>query len=219
MIASLPFSKRIVSAFVLMTVIVSGSFSLGIVAVVHFVETQLITKELHGKLSTVLHEDIKAGRIPRLDARTRFFASNSAEHPIPERFADFPEGFTEIEDEHDAAYIYLTELNGIRYMLLQEQQEFEDREEILFSVVLAGFLLSIVSAWGLGSIMARKVMKPVARLARQVRHVDQLASLPAPLAPGYSDDEIGHLASAFDTTLGQLRQSIERERLFTSDVS
>lgn len=219
MTSRLPFSQRIVSAFVIMTVLVSGSFSLGIVAVVHFVEKQLITKELHGKLSTVLHEDIKAGRAPRLDARTRFFASNSTEHPIPERFADLPDGFTEIEDENEASYIYLTEMNGIQYMLLQEQQEFEDREEILFSVVLAGFLLSIVSAWGLGTIMARKVMEPVARLARQVGHRDQLASLPAPLAPGYSDDEIGHLAAAFDTTLGQLRQSVERERLFTSDVS
>jgi len=47
-ISRLPFSQRIVTAFVLMTVLVSGSFSLGIVAVVHFVEDQLITKELHG---------------------------------------------------------------------------------------------------------------------------------------------------------------------------
>jgi len=219
MTSRLPFSQRIVTAFVLMTVLVSGSFSLGIVGVVHFVEDQLITKELHGKLSLVLHENIKAGRAPRLDARTRFFASNSAVHPIPERFAEFPEGLTEIEDENEAAYVYLTEINGVRYVLLQEQQEFEDREEILFSVVLAGFLLSIVCAWGLGAIMARQVMEPVARLAGQVRHRDQLATRTAPLAPDYADDEIGHLAAAFDSTLGQLRRSIERERLFTSDVS
>jgi len=219
MTSRLPLSQRIVTAFVLMTVVVSGSFSLGIVGVVHFVEEQLITKELHGKLSMVLHEDIKAGREPRLDAGTRFFASNSAEYPIPERFADFPEGLTEIEDEHEAAYVYLTEINGARYMLQQEQQEFEDREEILFSVVVAGFLLSIVCAWGLGVIMARQVMEPVARLAGQVRHRDQLATRTDPLSPGYPDDEIGDLAAAFDNTLGQLRRSIERERLFTSDVS
>lgn len=219
MISRIPFAQRIVIAFVLMTVVVSGSFSLGIVAVVHFVEDQLITKELHGRLNMVIHEDIKVGRAPRLDARTRFFASNSAEHPIPERFAGVPEGFTEIEDEHEAAYVYLSEINGVRYMLLQEQQEFEDREEILFSVVLAGFLLCIVCAWGLGVIMARHVMAPVARLAGQVRHSDQLDTRTAPLAPGYANDEIGHLAAAFDNTLGQLRRSIERERLFTSDVS
>ncbi len=219
MTSRLPFSRRIVIAFVLMTMVVSGSFSLGIVAVVHFVEDQLISKELYGKLNMVLHEDIKAGREPRLDARTRFFASNSASHPIPERFSDYPDGFTEIEEEDEAAYIYVLEVNGSRYMLLQDQREFENREEILFSVVLAGFLLCIVCAWGIGVVMARQVMEPVARLAGQVRHPDQLATRTAPLAPGYADDEIGHLAAAFDTTLGQLRRSIERERLFTSDVS
>ena len=219
MTSRLPFSQRIVIAFVLMTVVVSGSFSLGIVAVVHFVEAQLISKELHGKLNVVLHEDIKTGRAPRLDHRTRFFASNSAQAPIPNRFADFREGFTEIEDENEAAYVYLIEVNGVRYMLLQEQQEFEDREEILFSVVLAGFLLSIVCAWGLGAILARHVMEPVARLAGHVRHRDQLATPTPSLAQGFADDEIGHLAAAFDNTFDQLRRLIERERLFTSDVS
>jgi signal transduction histidine kinase len=67
--------------------------------------------------------------------------------------------------------------------------------------------------------MARHVMAPVARLARQVRHRDQLDAGTPPLAPEYPEDEIGHLAAAFDGTLGQLRRSIERERLFTSDVS
>ncbi|TNF08806.1 MAG: HAMP domain-containing histidine kinase, partial [Pseudomonadales bacterium] len=43
--------------------------------------------------------------------------------------------------------------------------------------------------------------------------------LAPPLAPDYPDDEIGQLAAAFDSTLGQVRQSLERERLFTSDVS
>jgi signal transduction histidine kinase len=104
-------------------------------------------------------------------------------------------------------------------MLVQEQQEFEARENALFNVVLAGFLITVVAAWGLGLMMARKVMAPVSRLAQQVRHRDQLHPLAPPLAPDYPDDEIGQLAAAFDSTLGQVRQSLERERLFTSDVS
>jgi signal transduction histidine kinase len=89
----------------------------------------------------------------------------------------------------------------------------------LFNVVLAGFLLTVVGAWGLGLVMAHKVMAPVSRLAQQVRHRDQQQTLAPPLAPDYPDDEIGQLAAAFDSTLGQVRQSLERERLFTSDVS
>ncbi|MNL26549.1 Sensor protein BasS [compost metagenome] len=62
-------------------------------------------------------------------------------------------------------------------------------------------------------------MAPVVRLARQVRHRDQLLGLAPPLAPDYAADEVGELAVAFDATLGRLRQALSRERLFTSDVS
>ena len=104
-------------------------------------------------------------------------------------------------------------------MLVRDQSEFEKHEQILFSVVLAGFLLTVIASWGLGRVMARMVMTPVSRLAQQVRHRDQLHPLAPPLAAGYPKDEIGQLAAAFDSALGQLRQSLERERLFTSDVS
>jgi signal transduction histidine kinase len=57
------------------------------------------------------------------------------------------------------------------------------------------------------------------RLARQVRHRDQLLGLAPPLAPDYAADEVGELAVAFDATLGRLRDTLTRERLFTSDVS
>jgi signal transduction histidine kinase len=85
--------------------------------------------------------------------------------------------------------------------------------------VLVGFILSLALAVFLGWVLARKVMAPVVRLARQVRHRDQLLGLAPPLAPDYAADEVGELAVAFDATLGRLRQALSRERMFTSDVS
>ena len=214
-----PFARRILIAFVLMTTLVSGLFSLSIVAVVHFIEEHLVSEELSRELSEVLGEDLEQGRPPRLDSSTRLFASNLAEHGIPEQFSGLAEGFTEVVDGDQAFYVYTREIDGHTYLLVQEQHEFEAREQALFNVVLAGFILTVVGAWGLGLIMARKVMAPVSRLALQVRHRDQLHPLAPALAPEYPDDEVGQLADAFDSTLGQVRQSLERERLFTSDVS
>jgi len=219
MVSKQPFARRILLAFVLMTVMVSGTFSIGIVAVVHFVEEHLVSEELQRELNTVLHHDINRGRPPRLDSSTRFFASGHSEYAIPEQYANLEEGFNEVVDGDEAFYVYVQEINNQTYLLVQEQHEFEAREQVLFDVVLAGFLLTIAGAWGLGLVMARKVMAPISRLAQQVRHRDQLHSLAPPLAPDYPDDEIGQLAAAFDSTLGQVRQSLERERLFTSDVS
>ncbi len=214
-----PFAQRIVIAFVLMTVLVSGAFSLSIVAVVHFIEQHLVSEEMHRELNNVLHEDLKSGHSPRLDAKTRFYASNVPKYAIPERYDGLNEGFTELVDNDQAFYAYAQEINGARYVLIQEQDEFEAHEQALFDVVLAGFILTVLGAWMLGRVMAGRVMAPISRLAQQVRHRDQLLPTAPPLAPEYPDDEVGQLASAFDSTLGKLRQSLEHERLFTSDVS
>jgi signal transduction histidine kinase len=110
-------------------------------------------------------------------------------------------------------------VDGRRYALLQDQSDFEERERVLFAVVLVGFVLALGLAVFLGWVLARRVMAPVVRLARQVRHRDQLLGLAPPLAPDYAADEVGELAVAFDSTLGRLRQALTRERMFTSDVS
>ncbi|MDH2199507.1 sensor histidine kinase [Ectopseudomonas oleovorans] len=213
------FERRILIAFVLMTVMVSGLFSLSIVGVVHFIEEHLVSQEMSRELGETLNEDIRQGRPPRLDSSTRFFSSNNPDYAIPPEYDGLREGFNEVVSGNEAFYVYVQKINGETYMLVQEQQEFEARENALFNVVLAGFLLTVIAAWGLGLMMARKVMAPISRLAQQVRHRDQLHPLAPPLAPDYPDDEIGQLAAAFDSTLGQVRQSLERERLFTSDVS
>jgi signal transduction histidine kinase len=214
-----PLARRIVIAFVLMTALVSGAFSLGIVTVVHLIEERLISEEMHRDLDSIIHEDLKRGQPPRLDAKTVFYASNLPEYAIPERYSGLDEGFTELLDGHQAFYAYALEINGVRYLLIQDQGEFEAHEQVLFSVVFAGFILTVLGAWGLGRVMAGKVMTPVSRLAQQVQHRDQLMTLAPPLAAEYPDDEVGRLAAAFDSALGHLRQALERERLFTSDVS
>lgn len=219
MLAKQPFARRIAIAFTLMTFVVSGVFSLSIVAVVHFIEEHLVTQELGRELDTVLNDVLALGVEPRLDAATRFFASDLPGYTIPEAFQGEEEGFSEVLSNDSAYYVYRRQIDGEQYLLVEEQQEFEARENVLFAVVLAGFVLSIIGAWVLGRLMASKVMAPVSRLAQQVRHRDQLHPMAPPLALQYPDDEVGHLAAAFDSTLGQLRQGLERERLFTSDVS
>ncbi len=219
MVSKQPLLRRIVIAFVLMTLAVSGVFSLSIFGIVHFVEEHLVSQDLARELTVVIEDNLRRGERPRLDSSTRFFASQVPGYALPEQFASVPDGFSEVLEGDQAFYAFKRSDGDQVYMLVQEQEEFEAREQVLFSVVLAGFLLSVVAAWGLGWLLARRVMAPVIRLANQVRHRDQLHPLAPALAPDYPDDEVGHLAAAFDSTLGQLRRTLEREQLFTSDVS
>ena len=54
MIRKQPLRRRIVIAFTLMTLAVSGVFSLGIVAIVHFVEEHLVSQEMGEELDEVI---------------------------------------------------------------------------------------------------------------------------------------------------------------------
>lgn len=214
-----PLMRRVVIAFVVMTVLVSGIFSLGIVAIVHQIEEHLVTEDMYRELHTIIDNNLRNNLPLRLDADTRFFASNVSGYEIPAGLAGTPEGFSEFFDGERAFYVFAQTINGRRYLLTQDQHEFEAHEQVLFDVVLAGFVLSVLGAWGLGWLMARKAMMPVSRLARQVRNRDQLLPAAHSLAADYADDEVGQLAAAFDDALGQLRCALERERMFTSDVS
>ncbi len=148
-----------------------------------------------------------------------YYSNGRGDYALPKDLRHLDPGFHEVF-RGDLSYHAMVEIvDGRRYVLLQDQSDFEERERVLFAVVLVGFVLSLALAVFLGWVLARRVMAPVVRLARQVRHRDQLLGLAPPLAPDYAADEVGELAVAFDATLGRLRDALTRERLFTSDVS
>ncbi|MDR0378615.1 MAG: HAMP domain-containing histidine kinase [Candidatus Accumulibacter sp.] len=209
---------RIVAAFVLMTFVVSGAFSLGLKYVMEEVEAELISKTLGGRLGAFVVDHVPKGEMPGTERGLRFFVQGDPRlktDDIPPEFQDARPGFNEIGDY----WVVVREQGGRRYMLAQDQREYEDYEQAVFAALLAGFVLTVAGAWGLGSLMARRILSPVNRLAEQVRHLDAASSLSAPLAQDYADDEVGQVAEAFDHTMARLAKALERERLFTSDVS
>lgn len=213
-------AQRIIIAFALMSALVAGSFALGIVATVHLVEEKLISAGLGGDLNRLLLMDSVSDWNHRPEPDQLFYYSNGrGDFALPKDLRHLDPGFHEVFREALSYHAMVEIVDGRRYVLLQDQSDFEERERVLFAVVLVGFVLALALAVFLGWILARRVMAPVVRLARQVRHRDQLLGLAPPLAPDYAADEVGELATAFDATLGRLRQALTRERLFTSDVS
>ena len=213
-------SQRIIIAFALMSALVAGAFAIGIIATVHLVEEKLISASLGGDLQRLLMMDNVEEWSHRPEPDQLFyFSGGRGDFELPKDLRHLDAGFHEVFRENLSYHGIVEIVDGRRYVLLQDQSDFEERERILFAVVLVGFVLSLALAVFLGWVLARKVMAPVVRLARQVRHRDQLLGLAPPLAPDYAADEVGELAVAFDATLGRLRQALTRERLFTSDVS
>ena len=213
-------SRRIVIAFVLMTALVGGTFAIGIVETVHLVEERLISSELGGDLDRLLKmESIDEWRHRPEPSQLFHFSGGRGDFALSEDLQNLPPGFSELFRDNHSYYAYVHLVDGRRYVLMEDQSEFEEREQLLFAVVLVGFLLSLGLSGLLGWLLARKVIEPVVRLSGQVGHPDQLLERAPQLAPDYAEDEVGRLAASFDITLGLLRRSLMRERLFTSDVS
>jgi signal transduction histidine kinase len=213
-------TTRIVIVFALMSAFVAGVFALGIVATVHVVERKLTTTTLSGGLHRLLAmEDIS--HWSHKPEKSELFFAEGAKPPLTltTQLAALPLGFQEIKFHGEDFYAMVESVAGRKYVLLRDQGSLEQREHLLFIVVIVGFILSILLAIVLGRLLARRVMAPVIRLARQVRHRDQLIELAPPLHPDYAADEVGELALSFDETIGRLRATLSREKLFTSDVS
>ncbi|SEF10364.1 Signal transduction histidine kinase [Pseudomonas palleroniana] len=213
-------TKRIVIVFALMSAFVAGVFAAGIVATVHVVESKLTSADLGGGLNRLLRQDDAGAWSHHPEKDELFFAQGeSGDMALDPALATLAPGFQEIEYQGQSYYAVSQVVDGRQYVLLRNQESFEQRERVLFAAVAVGFVLSILLAILLGRLLARRVMAPVIRLARQVRHRDQLLDVAPPLHPDYAVDEVGELALSFDKTLGRLRDALSREKLFTSDVS
>lgn len=211
--------RRIVLAFTLMAGVVAGLFSIGVTTAISLAEDQLVTEAMDRQLDFVIDSGEGAASL-RLSAGLYLHRTGDPDDPpLPDWLQNLNPGFQEITRDDTEYETLVRDQGGMRYVLLLDQEDFENREDTIFTIVWGGFALSVAIAYGFGVAMARKVIAPVVRLAGQVRHRDQLLPLAPPLAADYADDEVGQLARAFDNTLGQLRQALQRETLFTSDVS
>ena len=203
-----------------MSLLVAGAFAVGTVLVVHMIEERLLSAQLGRDLDRLLKmETMDEWRAQPRPDQLFYFTDGPDEFALPADLRGLEEGFQEVFRGEGAFHAMLRRVDGREYVLLQDQSDFERRERLMYVVVLVGFLLSVLLAALLGWLLARRVMAPVVRLARQVRHRDQLLAVAPPLAPDYVRDEVGELAAAFDEALSQLRQALTREQLFTSDVS
>lgn len=212
-------ASRIVIAFTLMATTVAGLFSVGVILAIGMAEQELVTEGMSRQLDFVIASgEDSASR--QLSAGLHLYRSGAAgDPPLPAWLQGYGPGFHEIIHDGVEYETLFSEQGSTRYVLLLDQEDFERHERMTFLIVGAGFLLSALTALVLGLLTARRVIAPVVRLAGQVQHRDQLLPLAPPLAPDYPADEVGQLAAAFDSTLGQLRQALQRETLFTSDVS
>ena len=96
-------------------------------------------------------------------AKTSLRVLTHSSFDLPKDLRHLTPGFHEVFREHLSYHAMVEVVDGRHYVLLQDQSDFEERERVLFAVVVVGFVLSLALAVFLGWVLARKVMAPVLR--------------------------------------------------------
>jgi two-component system sensor histidine kinase MtrB len=151
--------------------------------------------------------------------------------------AQVPEDVSALVEDGQLAYKRV-DVGGARYLLAGgnvagtnadlyfffSEDELRDDLAQLRNVLLAGTLLVALLAAGVGALVARRTLAPVARASEAARSLAE--GLLETRLPVESEDEFGawarsfnEMAEALDAKISALAAAEERERRFTSDVA
>jgi len=112
---------------------------MGIIATVHLVEEKLISAGLGGDLQRLLLMDSVEDWSHRPEPDQLFyFSGGRGDFELPKDLRHLDPGFHEVFREALSYHAMVEVVDGRRYVLLQDQSDFEERERVLFAVVAGG---------------------------------------------------------------------------------
>ncbi|MBV0881817.1 HAMP domain-containing histidine kinase [Noviherbaspirillum sp. L7-7A] len=200
---------RIARAFILLAIVLAGFYLLASYVAVEVIESQVIGGRMDRIADTLIGRQLRHERVePPPDMR--FYVNED----IPKELLGKPRGLHELTINKQPVQALIKVVGGDHFAVVQELDEFEHTEFIIYSALSIGFISSILLAVVLGYGTARRMVTPLTTLAEAVGN-----GQPAPLSSLAATDEIGVLARALTRRTDELQRFLERERLFTGDVS
>ena len=112
--------------------------------------------------------------------------------------------------------------DGENFYMLYNVTRLNDYDESLKSLqttILLTLLPILILGVSLGLITANKVIGPVLKLEKIMRHIEPNQKLPDDFDSRFHNDEVGFLAATLKTSVNNMQESIERETSFARDAS
>lgn len=218
-LAGITLGQRVGLAFASIVLAISVFYSVSFFYSAMWIELTLSSEhmgdQLHAKLKA-----IEKKVPPQVNDGVWLFGEHPWTEPIPEKWKDAPEGFSEVTGDVDepSYYIYKETVNGRAFILVKDQSSYERLEQLTIKLGILIILFLTVSGAVWGILVYKMVMAPVRKLAREVtqaseaEHYERLRPLP-------QHDDISILARCCDQALYRLHQALEREQTFSGDVS
>lgn len=201
--------RRIARAIVLLAIVLAGFYLLASYVAVEVIESQVIGGRMERVADTLIGRQLRQEPV-EAPPDMRFYVNED----IPAELLGKQRGLHELVIDRQQVQALIKVVGSDRFAVVQEQDEFEHTEFVIYSALSVGFISSILLAMVLGHGTARRMVTPLTTLAEAVGN-----GQPAPLQSLAANDEIGVLARALTRRTDELQRFLERERLFAGDVS
>lgn len=150
--------------------------------------------------------------------KNRFFHGLKHQNDFPDWLKSFNSGFHKINQDDVLWHVMIKDYPDQRYILIRDYTLFESNKIYLILIILAIFLTSGVLSLGLVLLTIRFIVHPIEQLERLVRQQYQAENM-LQLSQHFPENEIGRVAQAFDDVYQKLFITLQREKLFSADLS
>lgn len=211
---------RAALAFAILGALVSLLLSIAVFFAARNIELRLLSETLAVEMEDFMARRARRpGALPPATQTIRTLVdSPQSSASVPAALRGLEPGFHQVSFRGHGYYAAVASQGSDRIYLLYDETQLNRREQWLFAFLVAGVLaMSAVSAAG-GQWIAARIVTPVSELARRIRHL-RIGERAKPMAPDFSEDEVGALARLFDRYMERLHAFVERERAFTADLS
>lgn len=211
--------RRIAYAFILLISCMAIVSALAVKNAFEYAETTL-TGEYLSDINDALIQVLNEGGAIRMPLTMKVYSDNpdAGMEPVPERYKSLPEGYSEVA-EPPAVFAFRSQWQGHALVVVRDQESFEKTEQKMWLFSAITVIAVVFFATLLGTVLSRRIMRPVERLSEAVRDAaggNHYKAIPREIM---TNDEVGALAQLCDSSMRRLYDALKREKSFTGDVS
>ncbi|SEA51350.1 sensor histidine kinase [Alkalimonas amylolytica] len=210
--------RRMLAAFALTTLLIALLFSLTTFLFAYHIEDRFFTGQLIDEAKRA-EQQLTAGSSPEPQlAYIRYYSNATALPSELQSVIQSQPNRTEFSGQEQRHY-HLQRLSQ-GYLLAEVSQHLMVRElrPLMLKFLLVLLLTTLLLSSGLAWLIGRQLLSPLQQLTALLDNTSH-SSLPAEFAARFKPNEIGQLATALEQSWARTNAFIEREQLFTRDLS
>ena len=129
-----------------------------------------------------------------------------------------PSTYEDVAIGEQVYHVLISEFGAKRIYLTYDITPQEERDQLLFLVLVLGVIAVSIAAAGLGFWFSRTLIAPVVQLAERLQHL-RPGERQVRLSSEFRGQEVEKITKAFDRYMKRLDSFVEREQSFTATAS